>query len=63
MARPQKHKVFTSVLTSSSTHREIAETYKIDRSKMQGIRKTAKQGALDALAASVPGGIKYWAPS
>lgn len=55
MARPQKYKVFTSVLTSSSTHREIAETYKIDRSKMQGIRKTAKQGALDALAASVPG--------
>ncbi|MFT4163847.1 MAG: helix-turn-helix domain-containing protein [Microlunatus sp.] len=55
LAASQKYEVFTSVLTSSATQREIAEKYKIDRSTIQTICKTAKQGALEALAAAVPG--------
>lgn len=55
MAASQKYEVFTSVLTSSATQREIAEKYKIDRSTIQTICRTAKQGALEALAAAVPG--------
>ena len=43
------------MLTSWAMQREIAEKYKIDRSTIQTICKTAKQGALEALAAAVPG--------
>ncbi len=62
LAPSQKYEVFTSVLTSSSTQREIAEKYKIDRSTIQGICKIAKQGALDALAAAVPGRPRQTSP-
>mgnify|MGYP001229689962 CR=1 FL=1 len=55
LAASQKYEVFTSVLTSSATQREIAEKYKIDRSTIQTICRTAKQGALEALASAVPG--------
>jgi len=51
----QKYEVFTSVLTSSATQRELAERYGIDRTTIRSICATAKQGALDALAAAVPG--------
>lgn len=62
LAPSQKYEVFTSVLTSSATQREIAEKYKIDRSTIQGICKTAKQGALDALASSAPGRPRQTSP-
>ena len=55
MAPSQKYEVFTAVLTSSATQRELAERYRIDRSTIQAICRTARQGALDALAAAVPG--------
>ena len=55
LAPSEKYEVFTSVLTSSATHRELADKYKIDRSTIRSICATAKQGALDALAAAVPG--------
>ena len=55
LAPSQKYEVFTAVLTSSATQRELAERYRIDRSTIQGICRTARQGALDALAAAVPG--------
>lgn len=55
LAPSQKYEVFTAVLTSSATQRELAEKYRIDRSTIQSICRTAKQGALDALAAAVPG--------
>ena len=51
----QKYEVFTAVLTSSATQRELAEKYGIDRTTIRSICATAKQGALDALAAAVPG--------
>ena len=55
LAPSQKYEVFTAVLTSSATQRELAERYRIDRSTIQAICRTARQGALDALALAVPG--------
>jgi transposase len=47
--------VFISVLCGQSTQREAAARWRVDRSTVVHICRTAKQGALDALAASVPG--------
>jgi transposase-like protein len=55
LAPSQKYEVFTAVLTSSATQRELADQYGVDRTTIRGICATAKQGALDALAAAVPG--------
>ena len=55
LAVSQKYEVFTAVLTSSATQRELAEKYGVDRTTIRAICATAKQGALDALAAAVPG--------
>lgn len=55
LAPSQKYEVFTAVLTSSATQRELADQYGVDRTTIRGICTTAKQGALDALAAAVPG--------
>lgn len=44
-----------STLTSSATQRELAEKYGVDRTTIRSICATAKQGALDALTAAVPG--------
>jgi transposase-like protein len=55
LAPSQKYEIYTSVLTSSATQRELAEAYGIDRTTIRSICATAKQGALDALAAAVPG--------
>jgi transposase-like protein len=55
LAPSEKYEVFTSVLTNSATQAELAGKYKIDRSTIRSICATAKQGALDALAAAVPG--------
>jgi transposase-like protein len=55
LAPSQKYEIFTSVLTSSATQRELAEQYGIDRTTIRSICATAKQGALEALAAAVPG--------
>jgi transposase-like protein len=43
------------VLTQQATQREAAEQWGVDRSTVVGICRTAKQGALDALAGVVPG--------
>ncbi len=55
LAPSQKYEVFTAVLTSSATQRELAEAYGVDRTTIRSICATAKQGALEALAAAVPG--------
>jgi transposase-like protein len=55
LAPSQKYEIFTSVLTSSSTQRELADSYGIDRTTIRTICATAKKGAIDALAAAVPG--------
>jgi transposase-like protein len=55
LAPSQKYEVFTAVLTSSATQRELADKYGVDRTTIRSICATAKQGAIDALAAAVPG--------
>lgn len=55
LAPSQKYEVFTAVLTSSATQRELAEKYGVDRTTITSICATAKQGAIEALAAAVPG--------
>ncbi|TAM70843.1 MAG: helix-turn-helix domain-containing protein [Microbacteriaceae bacterium] len=55
MSPSQKYEVFTATLTSSATQRELAEKYRVDRTTIRTICATAKQGALDALTAAVPG--------
>jgi len=55
LAPSEKYEVFVSVLTGQATQREAAEKWKVDRSTVRQICQTAKQGALDALSASVPG--------
>jgi transposase-like protein len=51
----EKYEIFVSVLTGQATQREAAEKWKVDRSTVVHICRTARQGALDALSASVPG--------
>lgn len=55
LAPSQKYEVFTAVLTNAATQRELAEKYRIDRTTIRSICQTAKNGALEALAAAVPG--------
>jgi len=51
----EKYEVFVSVLTGQATQREAADRVGVDRSTVVAACRTAKQGALDALAAAVPG--------
>jgi transposase-like protein len=51
----EKYEIFVQVLTGQATQREAADRAGVDRSTVVHICRTAKQGALDALAASVPG--------
>ena len=47
--------MFVQVLTQQATQREAAEQWGVDRSTVVGVCRTAKQGALDALAGVVAG--------
>lgn len=51
----EKYELWVSVLTGQSTQGQAASKYKVDRSTVVTVCRTAKQGALDALAASRPG--------
>ena len=51
LAPSQKYEMFVAVLTEQCTQREAAEKWKVDRSTVSAIRRTAKQGAVDALSA------------
>jgi hypothetical protein len=55
LAPSEKYELSVSVLTAQATQREAAERWKVDRSMVVHICRVAKQGALDALAAAVPG--------
>jgi transposase-like protein len=55
LAGSEKYEVFVQILTGQATQREAAEKWGVDRSTVISICRTAKQGALDALAAAVPG--------
>lgn len=51
----QKYEIYVSVLTGQATQREAADRFGVDRSTVVHACRTAKQGALDALASAVPG--------
>jgi len=51
----EKYEVFVSVLSGRATQRDAADRYGVDRSTVVAACRTARQGALDALAAAVPG--------
>lgn len=55
LAASEKYEIWVSVLTGQATQRQAADLHGVDRSTVVGICRTAKQGALDALAACVPG--------
>ena len=55
LAPSEKYEVYVQVLTQQATQREAADKWGVDRSTVVGICRTAKQGALDALAAARPG--------
>jgi transposase len=55
LAPSQKYEVYTSLLTGVSTQADLAVKYRVDRSTIQSICRVAKQGAIDALTAAVPG--------
>lgn len=47
----QKYEMYVAVLTGQSTQREAAERWRVDRSTVTTICRTAKEGALAALSA------------
>jgi transposase-like protein len=51
----EKYEMWMSIVTGQATQREAAERFGVDRSTVVTACRVAKQGALDALAASVPG--------
>jgi transposase-like protein len=51
----EKYQVWLEVVTGQGTQREIADRWGVDRSTVVHIVKTAKQSALNGLAASRPG--------
>ena len=55
LAPSEKYEIYVAVLTGQATQREAAERFGVDRSTVVQVCRTAKQGALAALAASVPG--------
>ncbi|MGH3379399.1 MAG: hypothetical protein ACRDP6_32170 [Actinoallomurus sp.] len=55
LAPSEKYEMFLQVLTQQATQREAAERWGVDRSTVVAVCRTAKQGALDALAQAVPG--------
>lgn len=55
LSASEKYELWVGVLTGQYTQREAATRWEVDRSTVVAICRTAKQGALDALAAAVPG--------
>jgi transposase-like protein len=51
----EKYEMWVSILTGQATQREAADRAGVDRSTVVATCRVAKQGALDALAAAVPG--------
>ncbi|MFH1331443.1 MAG: hypothetical protein ABIJ48_12455, partial [Actinomycetota bacterium] len=51
----EKYQVWCEVVSGQGSQREVADRWGVDRSTVIGVVKTAKQSALDGLAASRPG--------
>ena len=55
LSASEKYEMWMSIVTGQATQREAADRYGVDRSVVVTACRVAKQGALDALAAAVPG--------
>ena len=55
LSASEKYEVYLSIVTKQATYQEAAAQWGVNRSTITTICKVAKQGSLDALAASVPG--------
>lgn len=55
LAPSEKYQIFVEVLTGQATQGDAADKYRVNRGTINVICKTAKQGALDALAGIKPG--------
>jgi transposase len=55
LAPSQTYEIWLQLLRQETTIGEAADRLEVDRSTIMRIRAVAKQGALDALAASKPG--------
>lgn len=55
LSAAEKYEIFMAVTSGQETQRQVADRFGVDRSVVVLACKTARQGALDALAASVPG--------
>ncbi len=51
----EKYEIWVQLLRGETTIMEAADRARVDRSTVMKLRQVAKQGALDALAASRPG--------
>jgi transposase len=51
----QKYEIWVALMRGEMTTREAADRVGVDRSTIMKLRAVARQGALDALAASRPG--------
>lgn len=51
----EKYEIYVGLIAGDFTQREAADKYGVDRSTVVHAARVAKQGALDALAAAVPG--------
>ncbi len=52
---PERYQVFLDVVSGQGSQRDVADKWRVDRSTVVQVCKTARQGALDALALSRPG--------
>jgi transposase-like protein len=55
LSASEKYEMWMSIVSGQATQREAADRYGVDRSTVVTACRVAKQGALDALASSVPG--------
>jgi len=51
----EKYEMWISIVTGQVTQREAADRYGVDRSTVVHTCRVAKRGAVDAVAAAVPG--------
>ena len=56
LARQEKYEIWMQLVRGETTVGEAADRARVDRSTVAKLREVARQGALDALARSRPGG-------
>lgn len=59
----QKYELYLALIRGEVSTVEAAARAGVDRTTILRVKEVAKQGALDALASSKPGGRAVWIPS